>query len=460
MYIYESKLPSSHFRPKEQPITSRLSQRNSYFPDRDISVLGELGGSSGSYVWANEGLGELSTENSLRPHLSSQVGGVGQQSKASGPRAEVRALQESINKWRVVSGQAPIKEDGLLDAETKTAVLEFQKASGLKREDGIADPATRERLTLLLDILKNTNTMFAADRLRLFGSAGFRSLQEPPTQTELLKRILHYQGSPSTLDNIRHLANLVTQTGFELLPTSSQKLMLRTLAARPNDAQLADNLGQLASDVAFRNLEGPTQTWVLKRIETYAGNRNKIDNLENLITSTFRFDQLSKESRNVMLVVLANHPNDARLVGNLRRAVDHINFRLLDQPTQTEVLNRIVAYPRDPRNVDNMMSLVTTLGFENLAPNIRAQVLDGLPSRFGNVQLNSASIGNMMSLIAASGFEKLRPEIWDLMLDVLANRPDNAQLANALRDLAQSPRFQHDHRMARQTILQVADSIP
>jgi hypothetical protein len=229
--------------------------------------------------------------------------------------------------------------------------------------------------------------MFTESRLRpvgLVGSAGFRSL-EGPTQTWVLKRILTYQRSPGTLDNIRLLTNLATQTGFELLSTSSQKLMLRALAARPDDAQLADNF---------------------------------------------------------------------------RRAADRIDFRQLDQPTQTDVLHRIVDYPRDPRNVANLMSLLTTPGFENLAPDVRAQVLDGLPSRFGDVQLNPASIGNMMSLITASGFEKLRPEVRDLMLDIQAHRPDNAQLANALRNLAESPRFRHEHRMARQTILQVADSIP
>ncbi len=414
-------------------------------------------------------------------HVSDEVAGL-QSQVSKEPRAEVRALQASINKWRVEHGQTPIKEDGLLSAETNKAVLEFQRTSGLKSKDGIAGPATRERLTLLLAILQNltTSPMLTLDRQRLLefvGGAGFRSL-EGPTQTEVLKRILIYQRSPGTLDNIRHLTNLVTQTGFELLPTSSQKLMLRALAARPDDAQLADNLGQFASSTGFRNLEGPTQTWVLKRIEGYAGNRGKIDNLENLITATNNFAQLSKESRNVMLVALANHPNDARLVDNFGRAVGGAlatvaagaDFLQLDQPTQTDVLNRIVAYPREPRNIHNLMILVTAPGFGNLASDVRVQVLDGLPSRFGNVQLNPPDIrnnpptptntGNMLRLITASGFEKLRREVRDLMLDVQANRPDNEPLANALRNLAENPKFRHDHRMARQTILRVADSIP
>jgi hypothetical protein len=397
-----------------------------------------------------------------RSYLSPQVEGVREQSEASGPRAEVRALQESINKWRVENGQTPIKEDGLLSAETNRAVLEFQKASGLKREDGIAGPFTRERLTLLLDILKNipTSPVWTVGRRRLIelvGSAGFRSLAGP-TQTEVLKRILSYQRSPGALDKIRHLTNLVTQTGFELLPTSSQKLMLRVLAARPEDTELAFHLGLLAERDDFRNLEGPTQTWVLKRIEGYAGDRRKIDNLVTLITLNFLFGGLPKKIQKLMLVAHANHPEDTRLVEDFLTLAGRNDFSQLDQPTQTEVLYRILGYPRGPGNVENLMNLVTTPGFGNLAPDVRAQVLDGLPSRFGNVWLNPASIGNMMSLITALGFEKIRPDVRDLMLDVHANRPDNVQLANALRD--EIPRIRRDPRMARPTILRVDDSIP
>ena len=62
MYIYDRKLSGAQSLLKEQPITSRPAQRNSYYPDRGISGFVGRGGSSGSYVWANEGLGKLSTE--------------------------------------------------------------------------------------------------------------------------------------------------------------------------------------------------------------------------------------------------------------------------------------------------------------------------------------------------------------------------------------------------------------
>lgn len=379
------------------------------------------------------------------------------------PSPEIRNLQRSLNTWRSEKGRPPVKDDGLPGPETRRAILEFQKTSGIKREDGIAGPATRQRLRLILDILVQipTTPLFAEDRrrfLELVGGAGFRSLPEPE-QTGVLNRIRGYQ-QPGTLDNIRHLMNLVAEPGFERLPASSQRLMLRILAARPADADLAGNLIQLISSTGFRNLEEATQNWVLKRIGGYAGNRTRIDNLENLITTTNNFDQLSQQSRTVMLTALANRPGDARLVDNFKRAADRADFRALDQQTQTDVLNRIVTYPRAFVHVDNLMSLVTTPGFRDLALSVTSQVLDRLPSRFGTTVLTSAIIGNLMSVLTATGFEKLRPEIQDLILDSQAHRPDNTQLASALRTLIENPKFRHDQREARKAILQAVDSIP
>jgi monoamine oxidase len=344
----------------------------------------------------------------------------------SGPRADVRALQVSLNKWRVEKGQAPIKEDGLLSVETNRAVLEFQRDTGFKRTDGLAGPATRERLALLLAILKNipTSSMLTLDRHRLLefvDSPGFRSL-EGPTQTEVLKRILSYQRGPGALDQIGHLTNLVTRFGFDLLPISSQKLMLRALAARPDDARLAGNFSRLAGSFGFRSLEGPTQTRVFKQLVRYTGNPVRSNNLMNLLDS-WGFDSLSNPSKEWMISGLFARPDNAQLVQNFTGLAGRGDFKQLDQGRQEDVLS-------------------------------------ALSPRFENVQLSSAGIGNVMSLVTASGFEKLLREVRDLMLDVLSERPDNAPLANALRNLAESPRFRHDHRMARQAILQVADSVP
>jgi hypothetical protein len=438
MYIYDPKSLGAQPPLKEQPINGAPALLNSYSTNRGVSGFGQLVGSGGSYGWANEGLGEP----------------VPQQSK--GTEAKDRALRELLNKWRALKGETPITETGPLGPETKKAILQFQKDSGLKREDGIADAPTLERLTLLLDIQRIVPVagfrplMF----VELVGRPGFRSM-EGATQTEVLRRILFY-GKVGTLDRIWHLTELVHKFAFNPNQASSQKLMLRILAARPDDEHLASALGSLAE--SFTNVEGTTQIWVLKRIESYAGNRRKIDNLKSLISFS---DPLSKESRSVMLVAHANHPNDAALINNFRRAIQDPDFRLLDQQTQTEVLNRIVNYPRDIHHGDNLMSLVTTPGFGKLGATVRAEILDGLPSRFGKIFFwqNNASLTNMMTLVTALGFEKLRPEVRALMLDLQAARHDNAQLANALGNLAFGPKL-HDRRIAIQTILQVNDSIP
>src|SRR5262245_45779338 len=60
MYIYDCKLSGVPSLLREQSVTPQPAQRSSYYPDRGISRLGERGGSGGSYVWAIEGLGELS----------------------------------------------------------------------------------------------------------------------------------------------------------------------------------------------------------------------------------------------------------------------------------------------------------------------------------------------------------------------------------------------------------------
>src|SRR5688572_28288194 len=130
MYIYDPKLSGALSLLKEEPINLAAGVRNSYYSDRGICGFGGRGGSSGAYVWANERLGEPAPQQSKRSE------------------AEVRALRESLNKWRALKGETPITETGPLGPETKKAILQFQKDSSLKTQDGIADPATRERLTL------------------------------------------------------------------------------------------------------------------------------------------------------------------------------------------------------------------------------------------------------------------------------------------------------------------------
>jgi len=70
MYVYARKLPGFQSQSEEQPITPQLAQRNIYHPDRTISGPSGRGEGRGSYVWANEGLGQIPKERLDWPHLS------------------------------------------------------------------------------------------------------------------------------------------------------------------------------------------------------------------------------------------------------------------------------------------------------------------------------------------------------------------------------------------------------
>ena len=61
MYIYDHQPSGSQSRFKEQLITSWPAQRNPYYFDRDISGFSGRGENS-RYVWADQGLGQLSSE--------------------------------------------------------------------------------------------------------------------------------------------------------------------------------------------------------------------------------------------------------------------------------------------------------------------------------------------------------------------------------------------------------------
>jgi hypothetical protein len=65
MYIYDRKFSGAQPLLKDQSITSRPAQRNSYYSGRGKRVFR----TARSYVRANEGLGQLLTEIRLRPHL-------------------------------------------------------------------------------------------------------------------------------------------------------------------------------------------------------------------------------------------------------------------------------------------------------------------------------------------------------------------------------------------------------
>jgi peptidoglycan hydrolase-like protein with peptidoglycan-binding domain len=404
----------------------------------------------------------------------SPPGGPTQGSPTKPDPVKVRKLQQSISKWLIENGGSPISDSGNLDDATKKAIPDFQRQSGLHRRDGIVGPETEARVAILLEILQlNPNSLGSPTLADFTSSAGFGSL-DGQTQDEALRRIKAYAKPvppapiATTLDNIRLLKKIVMESGFEQLSNPSKKLLLNVLAARADDMSLADNLDQLVGSPDFRKLDEATQKIVLNRIKRYGGNRIKADNIENMVTATLHFGDLSKETQNTMLNALANHPADTALGDNLRRAVEGtlsltaagVNFSALDQATQTDVLIRIQNYPRDTSDVDNLMLLTAAPGFLDVAPEVRDDVLDGIPERFQNTVMTPAMISNLLTLLRHPVFEKIQPLYRRLMLDLLSGRPDNAQLAAGFVTLMGTPGFQHDHRTAEKRIHDVDAQTP
>jgi hypothetical protein len=145
---------------------------------------------------------------------------------------------------------------------------------------------------------------------------------------------------------------------------------------------------------------------------------------------------------------------------NFRRATNSQNFRNMPRDMQLEVLNHVRNYPpREFTHIDNLMELMTTPKFQELHPDVRDEILNGLPYMYDS-PLNAARITNLMKFGAAPGFEKLSSDTRQLMLNIYSARPDNVQLAEALENLANDARFRHDQRNQRRTVMDVDSKIP
>ena len=366
--------------------------------------------------------GQLIRHNLYQALPSATPTGAAAPTQAGGsPQPAVRDLQESLNKWRTENGQKPIKEDGIDSQDTRNAVREFQRQNGIK-EDGVAGPETRKMLSTQVDIIALKNDPHtAADMRRLADSEGFKKM---PTdmQSDVISRFKKY-ASAGEMSNIGNMVNVIDQSGFGNLPLSSRKLMLDTLAARRDDARLTTNLSNLGAS-SFGMLDEKSQNFVLNRIQSYGGDRNKITSI---------------------LIVAAQ---------TTAPPLSQPQF-----PHKNEMLTRLMNYPQDTDQVENMVKVLGATGFRELPEDVRNQILDGLPYRFNTGQLTGADAANIMTLATSPHFEKLHPDKRDEMMNALSFRPDNAELAKALRELAEDRRFQLDNRTWRQTVERVDKSI-
>ncbi len=139
---------------------------------------------------------------------------------------EVKNFQKEINEFRKNNGQPPIKEDGIFGPETKTAVKEFQKASGLK-DDGIVGDNTRSRV-------------------RLENSPSFQSL-DPDVKGQIRGKMNDFQKDPTNRqllttigldENFAKLSKTEQEAALKDLPGSASSLTLKTMQGMNNDQLL------------------------------------------------------------------------------------------------------------------------------------------------------------------------------------------------------------------------------
>ena len=168
-----------------------------------------------------------------------------------------------------------------------------------------------------LDIIalkNNPNT--AVDMRRLLASEGYKKLP-PDMQSDVISRLKQYE-SAGQRSSIGNLVNVIDQSGFGGLPISSKKLMLDTMAARPADDRLASNLSFLGTS-DFTKLDEPSQNFVLKRIQSYGGDRNKIVSMLIIAgrTTAPPVGQPQIPLKNETLTRLMNYPPDTDQVENM-----------------------------------------------------------------------------------------------------------------------------------------------
>lgn len=360
---------------------------------------------------------------------------------------EIRDIQQSINQQRANNDKPQIAVTGSQDADTKQAIKEFQIQSGIKPANGQIDVATRERLLLENDnqfqklpdaskkgirdymnslgqdkeALRNIRNLATKPGFEglvgVFDSAGFRSLDKT-TKMQVVKAFNDFGDSFLTA---HHLKDLIETPGFDRIPRESRKDAINTLLRNPDNTKFLENFRFLLDSNGFHNIPHPTQNSILR--------------------------------------ILAQHGGDEQVAVNLRMLTQTNVFQnpgLADM--QQRMLDAFAQNPHGASTVDNLTNLAGTTGFGNLDPDIQAQTLNQVAS--SNVRYDAGRIGNLMILAQASHFQKLQPDIRALMLETLAARPENTALAEALRDLANDPRFRHDPRSQRQAILNLGDRIP
>lgn len=171
----------------------------------------------------------------------------------------VKDFQKQLNEFRSQNGLTPIKEDGIFGPETKGAVLQFQRATGLK-DDGKVGDNTRSRMTLENNPSFKGLNPDTKDQIR----GMMNGFQKDPTNRQLLLTI-------GQDESFAQLSRSEQETALKDLSGSASSLTQKTLQGMSNDdlLKLAESPGgqERLNGMKFALQQGTTTPATLKELD-------------------------------------------------------------------------------------------------------------------------------------------------------------------------------------------------
>jgi len=261
---------------------------------------------------------------------------------------DVKEMQEQINTWRGANGKDPIGVDGKFGEETEKAVIQFQKANGLK-PDGIIGANTRARL-------------------ELENSENFKALPDA-TKKDVRDSMGKYQKDPAARDNLK---NLATSDAFKGMSREGQDLALKKLATNPGDANTARDVGDYASDRSymeshstFKNMDPAAKEKVLKQFDSYADQPSARQNLMWIATDS-NFAKLNADQKDKVLKAYGDNPGP-NASDDLRKVIGNDSFASMDEATKNKSLDLAGKYIKDPQSSHELGMLFTEEKFAKMS---------------------------------------------------------------------------------------------
>ncbi len=298
---------------------------------------------------AAEKKGELkSTEKAKSKDLQSEVTGSSGGLQASdgtlktgvkGKEKEIKELQKDLNAWRKGQGLAEIKVTGNYDDATLKAVKQFEKKNEIK-EDGIADPRTRDLLRLetnpnfkgLTEYDKNSadgllsrhrdNPEARKEIMDIMSDPNFSNLGTSEKrivydQIKALDKGADFSGLAAGIsEKMKAVSDLKKDESFKSLSAGMQEGLSHTiLITGEKDKALRADIIRMATDDGFAKLPGHIQQEAALALSYNKSDNTYTRKVVDLVTGD-AFQGMNKADQNEVLDWIQDHP-DSRLVDEI-----------------------------------------------------------------------------------------------------------------------------------------------